>query len=197
MEELIRAMSITELQVFKKTYIANPAIVKIIDGYIEVKTKEEAQAKAKAEFGKAIEKLIAKLPHPEDVTNVYLAWREVEEVDTTKPAVEVEVVKVVGQPAVKEMRQPTIKSIKWVVEVNKGFQVSKSGTSTTPATSKRAITVFKRDGTQLTLVGHFPSGSKACSYLKLDEGVSSAPLTLRNNGYVVEAMETGTTYTAS
>ena len=112
------------------------------------------------------------------------------------PEEQVEVTKPDGTKVV-ETRQPTTKELKWVVEVNKGFQVGKSTSASTgnkTTTSKRAITVSKRQGNTLTPVGNFPSASKACEYLKLDTGGDSATRVLTREGYILDAY-TGTDYT--
>ncbi len=226
MDELIQAMSIPELQTFKETYKDNQSITTIIDGYIEVKTRQEAQDKAKEDFGKAIEDLatykvetitnkkghtkqVARgLPPPPDgVHNVYLAWREVDVEDTSQEPEMVDVVVTqaimdgdgnITTPAVVEPqpRYPTVKSPQWVVELNKGFTIGKaaSGGNGIPSTNKRGVTVHKRNGTSLELVGNFPSGQVAANYLKVPVGVSSAPKVLRDEGYIVDPY-TGTDYT--
>ena len=205
MDALIQAMSIPELEKFKEQYKTNESIVKIVDGYIETKVREEAQAKAKADFAKAIEKLIGKLPHPDDVHNVYLRWAEIEVEDTS---VEPEMVDVVIAPAEvdkdgsilteaiteSQPRYPTTKQWMWVVELNKGFQVSKG--TPQPATSKRAISVHKRDGLTLQFVGNYQSASKACEHLNIAIGGDSATRVLAREGYILDPY-TGTDFTTS
>ena len=185
MDELIQAMSIAELETFKTTYKENDSIVKIIEGYIEVKTRQEAQEKAKADFAKAIGKLVDKLPHPDDVHNVYLRWAEVEVPIPNSELVELseDVCKANGLE-VGTKRQPTHKVYQWQVELNKGFTVGKS--AATPTTSKRAITLHKRDGLSLTFIGNFPMASKACEHLKLLLGGDSATRVLQREGYIVD-----------
>ena len=205
MDELIQAMSIAELKTFRVQYQSNESIVKILDGYIEVKEREEAEAKARADFAKAIGKLTEKLPHPEDIHNVYLVWREVDVEDTSQEAEMVDIVVKVAEmdgdgritePAVIEPqpRYPTTKVNMWVVELNKGFQVVKA-TNGTPSTTKRAITLHKRSGTQLVPIGNFPSASKACEYLKIVIGGDSATRVLNREGYILDAY-TGSDYTS-
>lgn len=199
MEELIQAMSIPELENFKKTYEANESVTKIIDGYIEVKTRELAQAKAREDFGKAIGKLVDRLPHPEDIHNIYLAWREVEVEDTSQEAVELapEVCEANGLE-VGTKRHPLHKVPVWVVELNKGFQVAKASSTGSPVTSKRAILVSKRstdNPNHLEEVGKFASASKACEYLKLILGGDSATRVLLRDGYFLEPYQ-GTDYTS-
>jgi len=203
-------MTIEELNAFKEMYKSNEAIVKIMDGYIEGKLRDEAQAKAKADFTQAIAEMIGTLPHPEGIHNVYLAWREVEVQDTDSPQ-EVDIPKIdeAGQPVltqkgkpvmVKETRYPTTKAWKWIPELNKGFQAGKSTTTTaTKTANKRAVTISKREGegsSQLVLVGHFPTASKAVEYLKLPLGGDSATRVLQREGMFIEPY-TGTDYTLS
>ena len=155
--------------------------------------RQEAQAKAKADFEKTIGKLINKLPHPEDVHNVYLRWSEVDEAIPDSELVEVEVTNAEGIKSM-EMRQPMVKVMQWVVELNKGFTVGK-GASATPTTTKRAVTVNKRNGQTLEFVGNFPSASKACEYLKLIIGGDSATRVLARDGYILDPY-TGTDFTS-
>ncbi len=185
MDELIQAMSIAELTNFKATYKENESITKIIEGYIEVKTRQEAQAKAQADFAKAIAKLADKLSHPEDIHNVYLAWAKGEE---PIPDSEPEEVMVDGEPT---MRQPMQEVWGWHVEVNKGFQVTR-GTST-PVASKRSITLNKRDGQTLNFVGNYLSASKACEALSIPVGSDSATRVLQRDGYILDPY-TGTDF---
>lgn len=218
MEELIKAMSNEDLVALKAKHEGNGSIANLIDGILEARGKELAQAKAKEGFVKGIERLfngVRKngspiLPHPEDIHNVYASWQQLE-VDVPIPNSEPEEVDIVVEPAVldtegnittpavmtTEMRQPTQKGIvpQWVVEVNKGFSVNR-GASGTPATSKRAIKVFKRNGTQLEEMGNFPSASKACEALKLTIGGDSATRVLARESFIVEPYE-GTEYTSS
>lgn len=204
MDALIQAMSIPELENFKANYKDNESVTKILDGYIEVKGREAIQAKAKLDFAKAIGKLADKLPHPDDVHNVYLRWAEVDVEDTTLEAEEVEIVVTpavtdgegnVTTPAVKEMqtRYPMHKANQWVVELNKGFSVGKS--SSQPTTSKRAITLNKRQGQTLEFVGNYASASKACEALSIPIGGDSATRVLAREGYILDAYN-GTDFTS-
>lgn len=196
MDELINAMSDEDLADMKVKYSDNPSVVTLIDGILETRGKAKAQAKAKAKFEKGIAKLFLDLPHPEDIHNVYVRWAEVEEEILDGIAEEVEVVDGEGNKST-EMRQPTTKVFKWVVETNKGFTAGRQGT-TTPTASKRAITVSKRgqdNPNQLELVGHFASASKACELLKLVIGGDSATRVIQREGLFIEPYE-GTELTA-
>lgn len=206
MDELIQAMSIPELQKFKGQYSDNDSIVKIVDGYIEVKQKQVAQEKAKADFTRVIARLINKLPHPNDVHNVYMRWAEVEVEDTSG---EPEMVNITTKEAVldkdgsviesavseEQPRYPKHMEYQWVVELNKGFRVG-AGATGEASVSKRAVTLNKRDGQQLTFVGNFPSASKACEHLKIALGGDSATRVLNREGYILDPY-TGTDYTSS
>ena len=190
MDELIQAMSIPELEDFKEHYKNSESVTKIIDGYIEVKTRQEAQAKAKADFEKAIGKLLGKLPHPEDVHNIYMRWAKHDEPIPDSEAVEV---MVDGKP---EMRQPMQEVWGWEVETNKGFSVGRTTRPDgTAIASKRAITVNKRQGQALEFVGNYPSASKACEHLGITLGGDSATRVLNREGYILDAY-TGTDFTS-
>ncbi len=190
MDELIQAMSIAELETFKSQYPDNESIQKVVDGYIEVKVRQEVQDKARADFAKAIGKLADKLPHPEDIHNVYLRWSKGEEPVPGSEPVEVEVMDGEGNTTM-EARQPTQEVWGWEVELNKGFQVNR--TSTTPTANKRAITLNKRNGQVLEFVGNYQSASKACEHLSLPIGGDSATRVLAREGYILDPY-TGTDF---
>ena len=203
-------MSTKELETFKLTYKDNPSVVAIVDVALIQRKAEEVAAAVKAKFADGIAKLVGKLPHPEDVYNIYMAWREVEEQDTTKPASEVTITDSspildkdgkITTPAVShvEKRHPSIRVSKWVVELNKGFSVQKSsGTTTTPGTSKRAILVSKRNvanPNNLEIVGNYRTGAEACQHLHIEPGQGSANLALTKAGYFLEPMHEGASFT--
>ena len=191
MEELIKAMSNDDLETMKGKYADNASVVTLINGILGGRAKSAEQDKAKKQFESGVNKLFAKLPHPEDIMNIYVRWAEVEV--PSGEAVEVEVVQP-DNSKVMEMRQPTEKTWQWVVETNKGFQV-RSGSGGKATTSKRAIKVFKRNGTQLEDMGNYVSASKACGVLGLTIGGDSATRVLARDGYILEPYE-GTDYTA-
>lgn len=203
MEELIQAMSNEDLAKLKQDHEDSQSIATLVDGILEARANEVEQAKAKKAFEAGIAKLFAKLPHPEDVHNVYIRWADVEVEDKSAEPEEVEVVVTPAEinkdgkittPAVmgKEKRYPTIKGFAWVVEVNKGFATSRvSGSSA----NKRAITLFKREGLKLVDKGNYPSASKACASLGITIGGDSASRVLSREGYIIEPY-TGTDYTS-
>lgn len=195
MDDLVKAMSKQDLVTFKETYKDNASIQTLVDGYIEVKEREEAQAQAKASFSKKIEKLVKDLPHPEDVHNVYMAWREVEEDDTSQDGEVVffkedVVVATEEESDRQETRYPKTKTTRWVVELNKGFQVKSGGGGSKTTASKRAITVKKiEENDTLTAIGNFSSASKACEHLSIPTGGDSAVRVLQREGYLTQAYE--------
>ena len=201
MEELIKAMSNEDLATLGAKYKDNPSVTSLIDGILVARKREEAEAKAKARFTLDISKLFAKLPHPEDVHNVYAAWREVEmPIEGSKPERLADEVCIANKLELGTMRQPTTKQMCWVVETNKGFQAGKASGSTTQGkvTNTLAILVSKRsvgDSSQLVLAGKFPNASRACEYLKLPIGGDSANRVLARAGFFVEAYN-GTDYTS-
>jgi hypothetical protein len=195
-EELIRLMSIEDLQAMKVKYPTNESIQKLLDVVIGQKTTEVNEAKERLDFEAKVAKL--KLPAPpRGIVNVYLRWAEVE-VPTGEP-VEVEVVKVqavqdadghITTPAIMEkvMRQAKTKVFQWVPELNKPNQATTTTGATTSAkqATKRAITVSKRNVNILEPVGHFTNASKACEHLKLTIGGDSAKRVLVRNGYIID-----------
>ena len=187
MEELIKAMSDEDLVALKDKYADNPSVATLIEGILETRNKEAEQVKAKAQFASGLSKLLAKLPHPEDVHNIYIRWAEVDVPIEGGVAEDVDVVDADGNTTT-ESRIPMGKEFQWVVEVNKGFTVNRSA-SGSPSTSKRAITVYKRNGTQLEDKGQYASASKACEVFGLTIGGDSAMRVLAREGYITEPYE--------
>lgn len=191
MDELILAMSNEDLATLKAKYSDNEAVTKLIEGILETREKAEAEARAKVEFEKGITKLFAKLPHPEDVHNVYVRWGEVEVEDTSVEGEAIEVINPDTQEVTTEMRYPKHTEYQWIVQVNKATKVMAG--SGEAKTSKRGITVYKRVGLNLELVGHYASASKACEALSLPVGADSAGRVLDREAYIREPYD-GTDY---
>lgn len=181
-DELLNAMSDEDIVEMKAKYADNASVILLLEGILETRAKQAVEAKAKADFEKGITKLFGKLPHPEDVHNVYVRWGEVD-IPTGEPE-EVGVVNGDGGKST-EMRQPTTKEYQWIVQVNKSVVVQR-GASGKVSTSKRAIKVFKRNGTQLEDKGNYASATKACEALGLTIGGDSATRVLARDGYIVE-----------
>ena len=182
-EELLNAMSDEDIEKAKVQYADNASVILLLDGILETRAKVAVEAKAKADFERGITKLFSKLPHPEDVHNVYVRWGEVD-----VPAGEPEEVEVVNGDGTKttEMRQPSVKQYQWVVQVNKSVVVNRGESGKANTTSKRAIKVFKRNGTQLEDKGNYGSATKACEALGLTIGGDSATRVLARDGYITE-----------
>ncbi len=182
--DLVNAMSDKQLEAFKKQYAGNEKVTVYIEAILAGRTKEAEEAKVKDAFEAKVLELVNLPKPPETIHNIYMAWRETD--DTTKP----EEVEVAG---VKSIRYPKI--WKWVTEVNHATdKVSKGEGSATTSAGKRAITVYKRNGTSLMAIGNFHTGSSACDHLKLDYAGTSAVRVLRDGGYIVETY-TGTSFT--
>jgi len=177
-DELINAMSDEDIVEMKTKYADNASVILLLDGILESRAREAVEAKAKKQFEAGITKLFGKLPHPEDVHNVYVRWGEVD-IPTGEPDEEVVI------DGVPEMRAPTTKEYQWVVQVNKSININRGG-SGKASTSKRAIKVFKRNGTQLEDKGNYASATKACEALGLTIGGDSATRVLARDGYIVE-----------
>lgn len=200
MEELINAMSDSDLAELKAKYPDNTAVTTLIDGILATREREAVQAKAMEKFTKGIAKTFSTLPHPDNIHNIYARWGEVdipsgepEEVEVVVTPAEVNGDGNITTPAVMgmEMRMPTVKGMAWVVEVNHATrqQGTRGGNDTSPKTSKRAITVFKRNGTQLEPRGNFASGQAACDFLKIPVGTDDAKRVLIREGYIHEPYE--------
>lgn len=203
-DTLFNLMSDAEVADLKVKYPDNQSIVALADGILATREREATQARAMANFTKGIDKTFAKLPHPDSIHNIYARWGEVDVEEGEPEAVEVVVTPAevnekgnITTPAVTatEMRCPTIKAMAWIVEVNHATKVTSGSTPGQPKTSKRAITVYKRNGTQLELQGNYISASKACDALKLIVGGDSATRVLSRDGYITEPYE-GAEYTS-
>lgn len=198
MDELIGLMNDSDLLELKDKYSTNPSVVTLIDGILEGRANTAREVEAKAKFESGIAKLFTKLPHPEDVNNVFVRWGKVEVPDTTKDAEEVEVVEtpakvkdgeIVEDAVMKtETRYPMLEVYQWIVEVNARTAKLTGDTSSggSQAPSKRAIKVFKRDGLELVDKGNYASASKACEALGLTIGGDSATRVLARDGFIVE-----------
>lgn len=184
----IEAMDEEAIKGQLEKYKDNPSVVTLLNGVLEARIREEAERKAEVDFERAIGKIVAKLPHPEKVHNIYIRWGEVE-VPTGEPDEEVVID---GEP---EMRTPTRKEYQWVVQVNKAVSIGRGASGNGSKVSKRAIMVMKRNGLALQPVGNFPSASKACEYLKIPLGGDSGNRVLAREGYITEAYE-GNEYTS-
>ena len=200
-QAIFQNMSIPELEAFKEMYKSNEAIVKIMNGYIEGKVKEEAQAKAKKDFKQAIANMVSTLVHPDGIANVYLAWHEVEEAQGN-----VEVIGVSGdgipngqavgkvnkeailalKPEVNttilfnekhyQVKQAIVKVWKWIPELNKGFQVGKETTTTGIKTPKKHAQTVELGG---HFIGNVKSGNDGCKALGYDVAGDSGNRVLR------------------
>lgn len=193
---LVGAMSDSKLAELKEEHKDNPSVVASIDEVLELRAKQAEQAQAKVEFERQIQKLVAKLPHPEDINNIFLHWGEVD----VKDGEPIDFA-IIGEGQVKlasdltedelaqnypiEARTPSHKEYQWIVDVNHVTKVSGGGGNI----PKRAISVYKRNGTQLELKGNFGSASKACEALGIVVGGDSAIRVLRREGYFTEAYE--------
>lgn len=180
MDNLVNAMSNEDLQNLRAKYPNEDSVTTLIDGILEARAKEEVQAKAKLDFEKGIAKLLAKLPHPDDVHNIYVRWAEVDVEDEGVEAVVLspDVCKANDLPE-GTTRIPTHKEFKWVVETNKGFKPQ-----ATKATSKRAITIYKHNPQGADEeIGNFPSYQKAADHLKIVVGGDSAKRAVEGHQY--------------
>jgi hypothetical protein len=194
---LFEAMTNDKIQSLLTEYKDNASVVTLLSGIMETRKSIAEANKLKVDFEAKIAKLVKLPTPPAGIHNVYLAWAEVEE--KIGEPVEVEVVKSqavhnpdgsVNTPAVMEkvMRQPTAKVWKWVVELNHSTPCkSTSGDHSTTSTSKRAVTILKRNGLALESIGNFKTCQSACDYLKLDTKQDSAKRVLEKNNYIVES----------
>ena len=199
MEELIKAMSDEDLAGLKIKYANQPSLATLIDGILETRTKEAEIAKTIALRDKvAIKATNAILGEP---SIWQLDWRKlpenqsmsvttVEVDDTSQPQVEAVL------NGVSELRYPKKLTRKVVIGTAITLVGKSPGQTTKTNGSKRAITVYKRNGTQLELIGHFASGQACCDHLKIPTGSDDAKRVLVREGYIHEPYE-GTDYTTA
>ncbi len=161
-------------------------------GQVQMEVEREARKATIAKIAKALEKVWT-----DDLTNVLVTREEVDDTEhgetiyykgvvvvTTKEESDKEVV---HYPKVKALVVRT--NIFW--SETKQVSPTKAGKS---ETTKRSITVMKRNGSQLEVVGHFRNANEACTHLKAEVGKDSAMRVLQRDGYFTETYE-GTDYT--
>lgn len=207
MDDLIAVMTNKELKALAVKHTGNTKITELVNGILEARLAEAIEAEALKAFEAKVDEILVSLPHPTSVTNILMRWAKVDIEDTSKEKEEVTIVDTqavldkdgkITTPAVThtEMRHPTIEAFKYVSSVNHACGTRGSGTGT-PQAKKRGITVSRRESptsANLVLVGHFPSGAKACEYLKLDTAGDSAIRVIRKENYFIEDYD-GTDYT--
>jgi hypothetical protein len=193
---LLAVMTVAELRKFREGFKDNESLVKLIDGFIEVKTAED-RAKAEAlQFNSKVAKAVNTLPvPPQGVFNIFLSYRDIEIEDKTgKP----EAVEVIDQqavldddgkiitPAVKhtEDRYPKHTVKQWVAELNKSITVNRTSSGSDTPVSKRSITVRKiNDDDTISRIGNFRTAKEACQFLKLPLNGDSGNRVLQRAGY--------------
>ena len=189
-------LSVEDRKKYRKDYKDNPKVIAYLDDMDKAELEEQVRAKTEFEATLAREQAIADfeakilgladLPKPPDtIHNIYLAWREV--------MLPVAIPEGTSEARIAELKANPSKVWKWVVEVNHADKAIKASGETAINSGKRAITVYKRSGSQLESLGNFHSGSKACDYLNLDYAGNSAIRVLRDNSYIIEAY-TGTDF---
>ena len=148
MQEFIDAMSDEDIAESLVKYANNESVVKLLSGILEARVKGREEVKVKLDFEKGITKLFAKLPHPEDIHNVYVRWGEVEVVDGEPEELSEDVCKAKGLEA-GTMRAPSHKEYQWIVLVNHAISV-RQGASTTDTTKagKRKVKDIYRLGSK-------------------------------------------------
>jgi len=124
-----------------------------------------------------------------DLTNV-LIFRE--EVDDTEHGEAVyfrddKIVATQEESNREEIRYPKVMEL--TVKTNVHWSENKQGIVTkskSDTTTKRGITVSKRTGNQLELIGHFRSANEICDYKGIVVGKDSAMRVLQREGYFIE-----------
>ena len=183
----LNILNTEDLMELKAKYPDNESIAKLVDGIVEARLKELAEIEVKETFTASLETYFNNpdnpLIAPEGIYNVYARLAEVE------------VEKVTGQETVGKGKAKKVidiiekvKEKRWVIEANKAISIThkQASTSGKAKASKRAIQVFKANGTNLESQGKFSSGNKACEHLGLNVGGDSATRVLSRLGYIVQ-----------
>ncbi len=205
-QDIISVMTDEELSELKAKHTGNEKISTLINSILEARLAEAIEAEKVTQFTDKVNTLFGDLPKPESVNNFIVKYRTVTVYDESQPEVEVTITddppvldgqgKVVKKAVThKEMRHPSSEVDMWVAEPNHACNLSRE--AGTPQARKRGITVSKRESptsASLVLVGHFPSGAKACEYLHLVTAGDSAIRVIRKENYFIEDYD-GTDYT--
>ena len=155
---LYQALSIADLEVLLAKYADDKDILAMIEPEYSRKLADKVAGEEEEKFGEVVADLTANLPHPENIHNVFLGWSIL---DTE------------GKPVDGHWKA----TINYVTQVGVGRVVK--GTP-------RGITLWFRDGTNMTAKGVFASAEAACKELHLATGGDSAIRVLNRNGYLVE-----------
>ena len=194
-DELINAMTNEDLQAMKEKNGGNVSVATLIDGILEARGKAEVETKAKLEFEKGITKVFAKLPHPEDVHNVYVRWGEVD-VEDGEPVSMAFKDGIVFKPASElteeelsleltyEERTPSHKEYQWVVQVNKSVNIGSSASGKASTANKREVVIYKHNaGGADEEMGTFKDYTEFIKSMGFPKGGDSANRVAERNGY--------------
>lgn len=150
---------------------------------VEEETAKENRKAVIAKIAKTLDKVWT-----DDLTNVLVTREEVDDTENGetiyfKGSV---VVATEEESDRQEVHYPKVKGL--VVRTNIFWTENKQASpkGKTDTTTKRAIVVSKRNGTQLEAVGNFRSANEACVHLGIATGQDSATRVLQRDGYFTE-----------
>ena len=187
---LLDLFSDEELAAKREANKDRPEVVAAIDAKLEAKAVAQAKAIAMEEFMALIPTL--ELPDaPEGVLNIYRAWGKVKrhlnkaerkELQTLHPDL-----------TDQDLDNRLVETDQWGWGdwvINKAMTQGKVGSGAREvSTRKLAISVLKRDGTNLTPIGNFQTSKAACDYLDLTTGKDSARRVLEAHHFVIDTYE--------
>ena len=163
-----------KLKELAKDYKDNPKATELIRGILEVRKAEQERVKVEKQW----EAEVAQIHSPPNPTlQRWLHWCEME-IPVGEPEA---VIGVDGNPT-EVMRQSMGKVWRWKEEAGRVTSIP-TGRMKVGGGETNAGTLYKRSGLALERINHFPSGSAACAFLKLDPGKGSAVKKLVDLGY--------------
>jgi hypothetical protein len=167
LEEL---MTDEQLQTTITQYKDNASVVAYLQGIVTKRAAIAEANKIKSDFEEKINKMAGKIVFPAGILNVLIRNTEVELPDANDAS-------------------KMVKVWKTQIIVNHACNIDKKTTSNTTSnttSTKRGITVSKRNGQQLETLGNFRSGAEFDRHMKLDYTNQSPMLILRKAGYIAD-----------
>lgn len=168
----------------------NNELANAISEHLDAKAKAKHEAEVLESFTNALNALELPLEVPEGVFNIFRArvrdsrklnkkeWRELK---STMPTITDEEL---------GSRRVELDNFVWGAwTINKALSQPKASSPTTTRTRKLAVTVYSREGTNLTNIGNFRTSTEACEHLGFTHKGDSARRVLEAHKLVVDDYE--------